>query len=71
MKNIIKGRILLVFLIIFSSISFGYIFFKEAIDYPILYIYSIPSLFYIPVMAIFALIISFKKTRDKYESLTC
>jgi len=64
MEDITKGRILLCFLIIFTSIFFGYVFLTEFVDYPIVYIYTISAVSYIPVMLFCALIISFKDQED-------
>lgn len=50
MNRIIIGRILVAITFIFSSISFGYLFFTEFVDYPIVYIFTIPMCGYFPVV---------------------
>jgi len=60
MEDKTKGRLLILLLVIYSSVGFGYLFFTLFVNVPILYIYTVPVCLYIPVMTMYAFILSLK-----------
>ena len=68
MEDMTKGRILICLLIIVSTIGFGYLFFTEFIDVPILYVYTMPLSLYIPVVSVILLFKTFENQEVKPNS---
>lgn len=64
MENITKARWLILLSLVISIGLFGYLFFKEFIHYPIIWIYTIPLCLYFPVVTTGLLFSTFFQTKE-------